>query len=59
MAHDVVARICSQGFQYLDAAPQVVTAPDAPVPFSAVLEEAYVPQAGHVVAATRKMLGII
>jgi 2-oxoisovalerate dehydrogenase E1 component len=58
VAHDLIARVCGKGFDYLDAAPQAVTAPDAPVPFSAVLEEAYVPQASHVVAAARRMLGV-
>ncbi|HEY3111414.1 MAG TPA: dehydrogenase E1 component subunit alpha/beta [Chloroflexota bacterium] len=58
MAHDLIARVCTQAFDQLDAPPQAVTAPDAPVPFSAVLEDAYVPQAGHVVAAARRMLGL-
>jgi pyruvate dehydrogenase E1 component beta subunit len=58
VAHDLIARVCSKAFDDLDAAPQAVTAPDAPVPFSAVLEEAYVPQAGQVVAAVRRMLGV-
>jgi 2-oxoisovalerate dehydrogenase E1 component len=58
MAHDLIARVCTKAFDRLDAPPQAVTAPDAPVPFSAVLEEAYVPQAEHVVAAARRMLGV-
>jgi TPP-dependent pyruvate/acetoin dehydrogenase alpha subunit/pyruvate/2-oxoglutarate/acetoin dehydrogenase E1 component len=58
VARDVVARVCQHGFDHLDAPPQAVTAPEAPVPFSAVLEEAYVPQVGHVVAAARRALGL-
>ncbi|MCL5108847.1 MAG: alpha-ketoacid dehydrogenase subunit beta, partial [Chloroflexi bacterium] len=32
-----------------------VTAPDTPVPYSPTLEDAYLPQAGDIAAAVRKL----
>jgi pyruvate dehydrogenase E1 component beta subunit len=57
MARDIAARAADKAFDYLDAPIKTVTAPDAPVPFSAVLEWLYTPQASQVVAAVREQLG--
>jgi pyruvate dehydrogenase E1 component beta subunit len=57
MARDIAARVASCVFDYLDAPIKTVTAPDTPVPFSAVLEAEYIPNADKVVAAVRDQLG--
>ncbi len=56
MARDIAARAADKAFDYLDAPVKTVTAPDTPVPFSAVLEWLYTPQAAQVVAAVREQL---
>jgi pyruvate dehydrogenase E1 component beta subunit len=43
-----------KGFDYLDAPVKRVTAPHSPVPFSAVLEDVFMPSAERVVAAVRE-----
>jgi pyruvate/2-oxoglutarate/acetoin dehydrogenase E1 component len=43
MATDLVALVTSRAFDDLDAPPQMVTAPHTPVPFSAIMEDFYVP----------------
>jgi pyruvate dehydrogenase E1 component beta subunit len=53
MARDVAARVADRAFDSLDAPIKTVTAPDTPVPFSAVLEALYTPQAQRVVEAVR------
>jgi pyruvate dehydrogenase E1 component beta subunit len=45
-------------FDYLDAPVARVGAPFSPVPFSPVLEKAYVPDANSIVAEVRKTLEI-
>ncbi|CCO48452.1 Acetoin:2,6-dichlorophenolindophenol oxidoreductase subunit beta [Vibrio nigripulchritudo SOn1] len=45
IAADVCAKVFEQGFSYLKAPAQMVTAPHTPVPFSPSLEDAYVPNA--------------
>lgn len=57
VARDLAARIGDQGFDWLDAPIKTVTAPEAPVPFAAVLEALYAPQAVQVVAAVREQFG--
>jgi pyruvate dehydrogenase E1 component beta subunit len=57
MARDVAARVADKGFDWLDAPIKTVTAPEAPVPFAAVLEALYAPKAETVVAAVREQLG--
>jgi len=54
IASDVAALCVDRGFDLLDAPVRRVTAPHAPVPFSALLEDAYVPSAARVVAAVRE-----
>jgi pyruvate dehydrogenase E1 component beta subunit len=57
MARDIAARIGERGFDYLDAPIKTVTAPETPVPFSAVLEARYTPNAERVIAAVRELFG--
>jgi pyruvate/2-oxoglutarate/acetoin dehydrogenase E1 component len=57
MARDIAARVADKGFDWLDAPIKTVTAPEAPVPFAAVLEALYAPQATNVVAAVDELLG--
>jgi pyruvate/2-oxoglutarate/acetoin dehydrogenase E1 component len=53
VASDVAALCVDQGFDSLEAPVKRVTAPFAPVPFSRVLEQAYIPSAAKVVEAVR------
>jgi pyruvate dehydrogenase E1 component beta subunit len=57
IASDVAALCVDAGFDSLNGPVRRVTAPHAPVPFSAVLEDAYRPTAERVVAVTRELLG--
>ncbi|MBA3402939.1 MAG: alpha-ketoacid dehydrogenase subunit beta [Actinobacteria bacterium] len=57
MARDIAARVGEQAFDWLEAPVKTVTAPDTPVPFSAVLEAEYIPNADKVVAAVRDQIG--
>jgi len=51
-----IAKLCvTKGFDFLDAPVGCVTAPHTPVPFSAVLEQAYMPSADKVIAAVREI----
>ena len=54
IASDVAALCVDRGFDFLDAPVKRVTAPHSPVPFSAVLEDAFMPSAEQVVAAVRE-----
>ncbi len=56
VAADIVAIAAQQALAYLDAPPQMVTAPHTPVPFSPVLEDAYIPSAGKIAAAVRTVV---
>lgn len=53
IATDVAALVASQGFEHLQAPVQMVTAPHTPVPFSAALEDLYIPDPSRVVAAVK------
>jgi pyruvate/2-oxoglutarate/acetoin dehydrogenase E1 component len=57
MARDIAARVADRAFDWLEAPVKTVTAPDTPVPFAAVLEAEYVPNADKVVAAVREQIG--
>jgi pyruvate/2-oxoglutarate/acetoin dehydrogenase E1 component len=48
--------VVDKGFDYLDAPIKCINAPHAPVPFSKVLENAYIPDAARVVATVRELL---
>jgi pyruvate dehydrogenase E1 component beta subunit len=54
---EVSARIQEAAFDWLDAPVHRVGAPFAPVPASPALEEAFVPNAGLIVANVERMLG--
>ncbi|MDH3448340.1 MAG: alpha-ketoacid dehydrogenase subunit beta [Gammaproteobacteria bacterium] len=56
IAADVAATVAQEAFGSLKAAPQLVTAPHTPVPFSPALEDLYIPSAERVVAAVRKTM---
>jgi acetoin:2,6-dichlorophenolindophenol oxidoreductase subunit beta len=55
IASDVAALCVDRGFDLLNAPVKRVTAPHAPVPFSPILEDAYVPTVARVVAAVREL----
>jgi acetoin:2,6-dichlorophenolindophenol oxidoreductase subunit beta len=57
MASDIVARVAQEAFGELKAAPRMVTPPHTPVPFSPVLEDAYVPSPDKIAAAIRETTG--
>jgi len=52
---EIAATIAEESFEHLDAPVRRVAAPDAPVPFSPVLEKAYIPQVDDVVTALREL----
>jgi len=45
--------VADEGFDLLNAPVRRVAAPDTPVPFSSVLEAAYLPNEGKIVAAVK------
>lgn len=55
IASDVAAYVTQHAFGALKAAPQMVTAPHTPVPFSPVLEDLYIPSADAVSAAVSRI----
>jgi len=52
---EIAATIAEEAFEDLDAPLKRVTAPDTPVPFAPVLEEAFLPQVDDVAAALREV----
>ncbi|MBC8255342.1 MAG: alpha-ketoacid dehydrogenase subunit beta [Ardenticatenia bacterium] len=56
MATDVVALAAGQAFDYLDAPPRMITPPHTPVPFSPVLEDAYIPSVDTIVATAQSLM---
>ena len=55
-AAEVVATICEEGLEYLDAPVALVGAPFSPVPFARPLEQAYKVSADTIYDAVRKIL---
>lgn len=53
---EIADRIQRECFDYLDAPVLRVTAPDVPMPYSKVLEKAYVPQPERILEAVHKVL---
>src|SRR5437899_10956327 len=53
---EIIARVVAAAFDYLDAPPQRVCARDVPVPYSAPLETAALPQVEDLVAAARALV---
>ncbi|MCT6855383.1 MAG: hypothetical protein M3Z59_03115 [Bombella apis] len=54
---DIMAQVVEKRFSSLKSAPQMVSAPHTPVPFSPLLEEAYIPGATQIVAAVKRAMG--
>lgn len=54
-AGEISAMVAEHGFDLLDAPIKRVTAPDTPVPFSPVLEQAYLPSVEKIVAAVKSL----
>jgi 2-oxoisovalerate dehydrogenase E1 component beta subunit len=52
---EIAATIAEEAFEDLDAPVKRIAAPDTPVPFSPVLEKAFIPQVGDVVAGLREL----
>jgi len=55
VASEIIALAAREAFGYLDAAPQAVTAPHTPVPFSPALEDVFIPSPARIVAAIKKV----
>jgi len=53
---EIISRVVESAFDYLDAPPLRVCARDVPVPYSAVLETAALPQVDDLVAAARALV---
>ena len=53
---EIAATIAEEAFEDLDAPVRRVTAPDSPVPFSPVLEKAFIPQADGVANALKELI---
>jgi acetoin:2,6-dichlorophenolindophenol oxidoreductase subunit beta len=54
-AGEIAAIIADEGFDLLNGPIKRVTAPDTPVPFSPILEKAYLPNEGKIVAAVKEL----
>jgi pyruvate/2-oxoglutarate/acetoin dehydrogenase E1 component len=57
LAADIVAQVTQECFSSLTSAPQMVTAPHTPPPFSPILEDEYVPSAERIANAVREAVG--
>ncbi len=55
VATDIVALVATRGLEYLDAPVRMVTGGHTPVPFSPVLENAYLPSTEKIIAAVREI----
>jgi acetoin:2,6-dichlorophenolindophenol oxidoreductase subunit beta len=55
-AAEVIARVATEGFHLLDAAPQRISARDTPIPSHSNLWEAHRPNAKQIAAKARKLL---
>jgi pyruvate/2-oxoglutarate/acetoin dehydrogenase E1 component len=53
---EILATVAAESFEYLDAPPQRLTAPDCPVPFAPSLERRFLPQVEDVLHALRELL---
>ncbi len=56
VAAEVIASVAESAFDYLDAPPVRLSAPDVPVPFAPTLEGAITPTKEQLVAAVREMM---
>ncbi len=57
LAADIIALVAREGFSSLTSAPRMVTPPHTPVPFSPVLEDAYIPSPATIADAVRATAG--
>lgn len=55
---EIAARVADKAFDYLDAGIKRVTAPFTPVPFSPVLENAFIPSEEKISAAIREVVPV-
>ena len=53
---EILATVAAEAFEYLDAPPQRLTAPDCPAPFAPSLERRFLPQVEDVAGALRDVL---
>jgi pyruvate/2-oxoglutarate/acetoin dehydrogenase E1 component len=53
----VAMRVTQRAFDYIEAPPEDITPPEAPVPFSPVLEDAYLPSPEAIAQRVRESLG--
>jgi acetoin:2,6-dichlorophenolindophenol oxidoreductase subunit beta len=56
MAADISALVAQEAFDDLKAPIRMVTAPHVPVPFSAALEDLYVPSPERIASAVRRVM---
>lgn len=52
---EIAAMVCEEGFDLLDAPIKRVTAPDTPIPFAPVLENAYLPSEEKIIKAVHDL----
>ena len=55
---EIAAQIQEHAFDYLDAPVARIGAPFSPVPFSPVLEQAYIPNSARIVAEAKELVGL-
>jgi pyruvate dehydrogenase E1 component beta subunit len=54
---EIAAQITEEAFDYLDGPPLRIGAPSSPVPYSPVLEKAWIPDADDIVTAANTLVG--
>jgi pyruvate dehydrogenase E1 component beta subunit len=54
---EIASQITEEAFDYLDGPPLRIGAPSSPVPYSPVLEKAWIPDADDIVAAANTLVG--
>jgi pyruvate dehydrogenase E1 component beta subunit len=54
---EIAATVTEEAFEYLDAPIKRVAAPFTPVPFSPVLESAYIPSKESIISAVKEVIG--
>lgn len=54
---EIIARVTEEAFGALKSAPVRINLPDAPTPASPILEKAYYPGQGEIIAAVKKTIG--
>jgi 2-oxoisovalerate dehydrogenase E1 component beta subunit len=55
IAGEITALVNERAFEFLDGPVARVTSPDAPVPYSALLEDRFLPDADKIVEASRRL----